>query len=232
MKLQNNKIKESIDVVPLNIEAIIFDFDGVLAESVSVKGDAFVELYKDESLDIQKQVRSYHEEHGGVTRLDKIRYYEETLCNRPVSEQGVIDIADRFSDIVENGVIQSDWVSGAKDILELYHQKIPLYIASATPQDELRRIIDRRKMSHYFREINGTPKKKDEHLISIIADNSYNPKRTLMVGDAITDYNAAQAAGTAFIGRLLPDKISPFPEGTKLIKALTELPEMVKIIHE
>lgn len=215
----------------IDIEAIIFDFDGVLAESVSIKGDAFVALYRDESDEIQKQVLAYHEEHGGVTRFDKILYYETELCGRSVTEQGVIDIANRFAQIVEQGVIQSDWVSGAKDVLELYHQNVPLYIASATPQNELHRIAKARKMFHYFNMVGGTPKKKGEHLKDIISENNYQPTRTLMIGDAITDYNAAQKNGTVFIGRLLPDKPSPFPEGTILINDLTELPHLIDVTH-
>ena len=220
--MANNKIE---------IEAIIFDFDGVLAESVNIKGDAFVELYKNEGEDIQKQVLAYHQENGGVSRFDKIRYYETVLCGRSVTEQGVIDIANRFAEIVESGVIQSDWVSGAKDVLEQYYQKLPLYVASATPQDELRRIVEARKMSHYFKEINGTPKKKDEHLADILSENGYQAMRTLMIGDAITDYNAAQKNGTVFIGRLLPNQASPFPDDTILIKDLTELSNLIDVIH-
>lgn len=216
----------------IDIEAIIFDFDGVLAESVSVKGDAFVALYKNESEDIQQQVLAYHNKHGGVTRFDKIRYYETELCGRSVTEQGVIEIADRFSDIAEDCVVQSDWVNGAQDILELYYQKIPLYMASATPQDELLRITEAREMTHYFQEINGTPTKKDVHLGRIISDNAYHSARTLMVGDAMTDYNAAQQNGTAFIGRLRRNTASPFPDGTILIKDLTELPDLIDICHD
>ena len=40
----------------MTIKAIIFDFDGVLVESVNVKGDAFVALYENESKEIQKKV--------------------------------------------------------------------------------------------------------------------------------------------------------------------------------
>jgi beta-phosphoglucomutase-like phosphatase (HAD superfamily) len=58
------------------LQAIIFDFDGVLVESVDVKGDAFVALYKYETPEIREKVKRYHSEHGGISRFEKIRYYD------------------------------------------------------------------------------------------------------------------------------------------------------------
>ena len=62
-----------------DVQAIVFDFDGVLPESVKAKGDAFYALYQAEGSNIQQQVLDYHLANGGVSRFDKIRYYEETL---------------------------------------------------------------------------------------------------------------------------------------------------------
>ncbi len=213
----------------IEIDAIVFDFDGVLAESVNIKGDAFVELYSNESLEIQKQVLTFHEEHGGVTRYDKIRYYESSLCGRNASQKNVTALANRFSNIVEESVVKSPWVIGAKEFLENFHLKYPLYIASATPQDELIRITQKRNMNLYFKAIYGAPKRKCEHLSTIISDDNYKPERILMVGDAMTDYSAAKKIGTQFIGRKLSNQVAPFPDGTILINNLTELEELIKL---
>jgi len=205
------------------IQAIVFDFDGVLVESVSVKGQAFVALYADESEEIRGQVLEHHTENGGVSRYDKIRHYETVFCGRTVDEEGVQKLAAKFSDIVEDMVVQAAWVPGALDFIKKYHGNVPFYIASATPQDELRRITEKRKISQYFNDILGSPKKKGEHLADVITRENYEPAKVVMIGDAITDYNAAQAASTQFIGRKLPDQDAPFPEGTRLIDDLSQL---------
>lgn len=212
-----------MSALKLDIEVIVFDFDGVLAESVNVKGEAFYALYEDAGTDIQEKVLAYHEANGGVSRYDKIRYYEETLCGRAVTEDAVQNRADRFSALVEQRVAESDWVAGAKDFLERYHAQIPFYIASATPEVELRRITQSRFMSHYFKGIYGTPKKKSDNLKSVIGENGYSPQKTLMIGDAITDYEAAQNNGTHFIGRGINGADTPFPSGTTIIDDLTTL---------
>lgn len=213
----------------MTIKAIIFDFDGVLAESVNVKGDAFVALYKDEPQSVQKQVLDYHQKHGGVTRYDKIRYYEKTLCNRAVNEQRVEEIAQKFSDIVEDGVIRSLWVDGAQEFLEKHYKVMPFYIASATPEEELIRIVKARNMAHYFKGVYGAPVKKHEHISNVMENNNLLPYEIVMIGDAMTDYDAAKVTGTHFIGRRLPNAFSPFPKGTKLIHDLKELEQCLRL---
>lgn len=210
------------------IKTIVFDFDGVLVESLNVKGDAFVALYEEESQNIQKQVLEYHLKHGGVTRYDKIRYYEKTICKRAVDEQRVKKLAQKFSEIVEDEVIRSPWVDGAQRFLKKYFNTIPLYIASATPQEELVRIVRGRNMEHFFNGIYGAPVKKHEHIINVMENNCFLPTEVIMIGDALADYDAANLTGTHFIGRKLPDKASPFPKGTKLINDLNELTQCLK----
>ncbi len=218
-----------MNIPKMEIEAIIFDFDGVLVESVNIKGAAFVELYKNENIDIQAQVLEYHNKHGGVTRYDKIRHYEKTLCGRDVVEDKVMELAGDFSDIVEDCVVKSPWVIGAKDFLEKHYKNVPFYVASATPEDELKRIVKSRNMDGYFKGIYGAPKRKDEHIDNIMAKNNYIAKHVLMIGDAMSDYEAAQKTGTHFIGRKLPAQASPFPDGTLLINDLTELESLIEL---
>ena len=207
------------------LKTIVFDFDGVLAESVAVKGEAFYDLYREYGPQIQDQVLDYHLGHGGVSRFDKIRYYETELLGRPnPTDQEVDYIAERFSSLVEEKVTQSAWVTGAKEFLEAYHTKIPLYVVSATPQAELERIIEKRDMSRYFKTIYGSPTKKPVHLNTIARENTYAPQDMVMIGDTISDYNAAKDVGTYFIGRLEGDAPTDFPGGTPVINDLTGLP--------
>ena len=58
----------------MKIKNIFFDFDGVIAESVSAKTDAFKELYLPYGGKIANEVVQYHIKHGGVSRFEKFRY--------------------------------------------------------------------------------------------------------------------------------------------------------------
>ena len=55
------------------IKAIFFDFDGVILESVSIKGDVFQKLFADYPEHLA-EILNYHLENGGVSRYDKFEY--------------------------------------------------------------------------------------------------------------------------------------------------------------
>ena len=207
------------------IEAIIFDFDGVLVESVAVKGLAFGALYESEGPEFQAQVIAYHEAHGGVSRFDKIRYFEEELLGRKVSDQDVKIIANRFSDLVEEKVVACEPVSGAMEFLEEFSARFPLFVASATPTEELKRIVEKRSMVGHFKGVYGSPASKAENIAAILEAFQYDADRTLMIGDTMSDFKGASMTGLEFLGRVPSGEISPFPPGTKIIPDLTRLAE-------
>ena len=61
------------------LKGIIFDFDGVVAESVQVKTDAFAYLYASHGKKIVSKVTEHHELNGGMSRFEKIKYYHKFL---------------------------------------------------------------------------------------------------------------------------------------------------------
>lgn len=204
-------------------EAIIFDFDGVLVESVDLKGQAFADLYADAGPEIQARVLAYHTTHGGVSRFEKIRLFEKEFLGRPATEDIVQEKARRFSELVEQKVIAAPWVHGAREFLERFYKQIPLSVASATPENELIRILEARRMDHYFVHIKGSPRSKADCLALIIKNEKYDATQVVMVGDALTDYDAAQANKARFVGRVPPGATSPFPADTLLVPDMNNL---------
>ena len=67
------KIEKIKDLIQIK-DNIIFDFDGVITDSVNIKKEAFAELYSKYGSRIQKKVVNHHLEHGGISRFDKIKY--------------------------------------------------------------------------------------------------------------------------------------------------------------
>lgn len=183
------------------VDAVIFDFDGVLVESVDVKTQAFAEMYKQYGPKIVEQVVAYHREHGGVSRYEKFRYYQETLLGKSLSSSEDIMLGVTFSNMVKDAVVTSPWVPGAYEFLSKYHQKIALFVASGTPEEEMEEIIERRGMTRFFVSIHGSPEKKDNIIKNICKRHGFESRDVLMVGDAITDYAGALASGVRFIGR-------------------------------
>ena len=68
------------------IEAIFLDFDGVILESVEVKGWAFGKLFEDHPEHVDKIV-AFHHANGGMSRFDKFRYIYKKMLKEPLPEK-------------------------------------------------------------------------------------------------------------------------------------------------
>jgi beta-phosphoglucomutase-like phosphatase (HAD superfamily) len=204
-------------------QALFFDFDGVLAESADIKTQAFRTMYEGYGPDVVDAVVAHHTRHGGVSRRKKIRYYHKAMLGIRLSEAELEALARRFSRLVENAVVESAWVAGARDLLEAQRGRLPMFVVSGTPHEELSRITARRAMDGYFVAVRGSPPSKVPVIWSLLADHSLDPARVLLVGDSLTDHTAAAATGVAFIGRVAPGADNPFPPGTRVISDLTRL---------
>ena len=213
----------------MNIKAIIFDFDGVLVESVDVKTRAFARIFEDEGVEVVKKVIDFHLMNGGLSRIRKFRYYYEEILKCSLSEDKLSELCNTFSQLVIDEVINSPYVNGAKEFLERYQCDIDLYVASGTPEDELREIARCREMDVYFKDIYGSPRQKGEIARAIINQNGYNSSEVIFIGDSITDLNGAQDAGIGFIGRVADSRNDPFTGmGVKAIKDLNNLEEIIQ----
>ena len=64
------------------IKNIIFDFDGVICESVDIKTDAFYEMYLPYGEEVALKVKEHHIANGGMSRYDKFRHYEKVFLDK------------------------------------------------------------------------------------------------------------------------------------------------------
>ncbi|MCF7822822.1 MAG: HAD-IA family hydrolase [Candidatus Marinimicrobia bacterium] len=183
------------------IKAIIFDYDGVIAESVQVKTEAFAELYRPFGSEIVNKVILHHEANGGISRFEKFKMYHEQYLNIPLDEKGIDRLAQEFSDIILKKVIDSPYIRGAEDFLKTWHTKYDLFISTGTPESEIKTILKTKDIYKYFKAVYGSPESKGIHIQRIITAHAYKNGEMVFVGDATTDRDAARQAGIEFIGR-------------------------------
>mgnify|MGYP001564164157 CR=1 FL=1 len=203
--------------------AIVFDFDGVILQSVNIKTRAFEALFACESPKAIGLILKHHLANGGVSRYEKFRHAYREVLRRPLPAEEEQALGNRFNALVEQAVSVCPWVPGAREFLEARHKQLPLFVASGTPHAELRRIVERRGLSAFFRGVYGTPDKKDAILRAVAAELACAPEDLLMVGDAGNDYDAARAVGAAFVGVVEPGAANSFPAGVTVLPDLTGL---------
>ncbi|MDH5551919.1 MAG: HAD hydrolase-like protein [Nitrosomonas sp.] len=205
-------------------QAIIFDFDGVVAESGKIKTQAFAALYESYGDKIVAAVVQHHNQNGGMSRYRKFHYYQQHFLDKPTltaDEEKELD--RRFSELVVEAVIACDAVPGANELIRQQAKRIPLFVASGTPEIELKVIVERRDLSPYFKEVRGAPTLKQTLVAEIVAKHHLNPASTLMIGDALVDYESADENGLAFLGRVCPGDPNPFPEHVRVVSDLRGL---------
>ena len=204
------------------IRAIIFDFDGVILDSVDIKTKAFARLFEEHGPDVQRQVKEHHLAHGGISRFKKFAHIYEHILRRPMPPGESERLGERFSELVFDEVVKAAWIPGAPEFLAENHARYRCFVASGTPQEELDRIVRLRGLEQYFAGVFGTPATKEEITRGIFARHGFAAGETLFIGDALTDFNAAKACGTGFVG-ITSGCTDPFPPGTTVLPDLRGL---------
>ncbi len=208
------------------LDAIIFDFDGVLVESVDIKTQAFAALYADHGEKVVAQVEEYHLRHGGVSRFEKFRYFQtEILGGTPLDDREVSDLAGLFSKLVVDRVVSAPMVAGAQEFLDRCRDRVPLFIVSGTPTSELDEILKRRKLRQYFEGIRGSPGTKAEHISELLVEHEIDASRCVMIGDAISDHEGAISNSVSFLGRVTENDKNLFPDDVITFEDFSGLPD-------
>jgi len=197
------KIKEQKKFSILNSQfsTILWDFDGVILNSMKIKGDGFVELFNKFDETSLKKIEKFHYENGGVSRFDKIRYFYNTILKKEISEDEVLILADKFATIIENRLFdKNNLIMDSVRFIENNHKKYHFHIVSGAEHNELNRICKHFNLSQYFITIEGSPTKKDVLVKNILEKYGYEKNETVLIGDAMTDYTTAMKNGIGFYG--------------------------------
>ncbi|UCC94725.1 MAG: HAD family hydrolase [Candidatus Omnitrophota bacterium] len=184
------------------IKVVLLDFDGVLVDSLDIKTHAFVHLFRNYPEGTRQQIRDLHLNNLGVSRYEKFRIILKEFLNQPVSEEKLEKLASEFSRFCIEKVIAAPYIKGAYEFISQHYRNYSLYVVSSTPETELQLILEKRGIRKYFKGAYGTPKKKSEICRLIIEKDGLPPSSVVLVGDAVSDLEAAQQCGLHFIARL------------------------------
>ncbi|HJO97727.1 MAG TPA: HAD hydrolase-like protein [Rhodospirillales bacterium] len=209
--------------------AVFFDFDGVLVESPAIKAAAFRSLYAEYGAQVENEAAAYHKANAGISRLIKIRHCHQALLGITLGDAELAALGERYTAIVVEKVIACDWVPGAAGFLDAARGALALFVVSGTPEEELQRIAARRGMTHTFVEVRGSPPGKEAIVRELLERHRLVPRRTLFIGDSLVDWQAAEACGLDFLGRVAPGHASPFPKGTRVVSDLKALDTVVAL---
>lgn len=191
-----------------NYRSIIFDCDGVILNSNSIKTNAFFNTVSPYGVQAANALLDYHIENGGISRYKKFEYFlniiyptycrEYAATNKTAPSFSALlgtysaevfkrlkccDVAEKLSELRQSTIL-SKWM-----------------IASGSDQKELRKLIKCRSLDQYFDAgVFGSPKTKFSIFSEqITLGNIQYP--ALFLGDSKLDFQVANhyAVDFAFV---------------------------------
>lgn len=182
-------------------KSVIWDFDGVIKDSVDIKGKVFNKLFIDQEQNIKDKILNHHKENGGVSRFNKLKIYLKWSSHNN-SNENINLYASKFSKLVIKEVINSSYIEGAKDYLKNNFKRQNFYLVSATPQEEISKITKELYIFNFFIKVFGYPFTKESCFKSILENSVHTKKEFIVIGDSLTEYKAAKKYNLDFILRI------------------------------
>lgn len=196
----NLEFCQSTSKILSKAKILFWDFDGVIKDSVSVKTEAFIELFSIFGKDVVDRVSDHQQKNGGLSRFEKIPLYLE-WSGHSFTSQDIIEWSNKFSQLVFKGVIESSWVPGVREYLLANHKTQIMILVTATPQYEIEKILKIIGISEIFAEVYGSPISKASAMKGVLGERGITPLEALMVGDSKSDFEAASLCNIPFILR-------------------------------
>jgi phosphoglycolate phosphatase-like HAD superfamily hydrolase len=159
------------------------DFDGTILDSNSLKAACFGKVFAPFGKTSAQFATSYHFRHLSQPRLEKITTIAKEL-ELNLSDRELEKLSELFGNLVMDQISTCSLVPGVTEFFEWARDKWPLYVCSATPLGELKRILESMGIASHFKEIFGYPTTKEEAMVEIGTSLGCPCSRILMIGDA------------------------------------------------
>ena len=214
------------------LRAIVFDFDGVIANSEPLHFRAFRDVLAEDGVTLRETV--YYNEYLG---FDDVRVFEAVAADQGVvwSTEHRAGLATRKAarmEMLEHDV--SVLFPGAEATIRRAATLVPLAIASGALGAEIRRVLDREDLTRLFRAIvsaEDTPRTKPapdpyERAVALLSEQlgtRLPPANCVAVEDSRWGIASAAAAGLRTVGVTTTYAREELGDADLIISSLDEL---------
>jgi HAD superfamily hydrolase (TIGR01549 family) len=210
------------------IKVLVFDFDGVIADSNRPKYEAWFQLFP-ASEGVSPELIKKVLDRVKFTRFDILRQIFTEL-KRPADkiEQLVKIYAEKYNRLAQAGIGKVGLFPEVPQVLEGLSKNYKLYLNSATPDEALAETVNKLGIARFFKQIFGISfASKEDNLRQITTKEKVAGEEIVFVGDADSDYRAAANCGCLFVG-MVNEFNNWQNQNFPLISNLGELSEAIK----
>ena len=185
-------------------KAVIFDCDGVIFDTNSLKTRAFREALQDVGIisEHQDEFIIDHLADVSISRYVKFAKFFERAEVRSLSSHPSWKKSRFVKEALESygnhcRILYSN-LDPDDSALKMAKRVPQAWVISGGSQEELREVFKEKGIARYFRAIYGSPSTKVEHLKRIMAEENLLPTEILFIGDGWTDFKTCVEVGTSF----------------------------------
>jgi phosphoglycolate phosphatase len=180
------------------IRCVVFDFDGTLVDSNDLKRQGFVDIARERSPGSEPMMEQSLRAMTGGRRAVFEDYVRRLAATGKCLDAD--ELTSQYSRQVDQKVSIAAEMPGASGLLQsLREQQYAIYLSSATPLENLLRVLAWRSWSNRFDGIFGLPQTKPETLMGILDTKRLDPWQVVVIGDGQDDGQSAHLVGCRFI---------------------------------
>lgn len=183
-----------------SVKIIITDFDGVILESEEAKDRGFKKCFSIFGQD-SDAILNYHLSNKNLTRYQKFEYIFESILNRKYTSSVKKWISERCNNCIYDEVIKCQEIPGIINFFNACANYVSIYVVSATPVDQLKRVVKKKKYQGLFKELLSIPPSKSEIIACLLDQHNAQGKEAVYIGDRNSDLIAAANNHVLFIAR-------------------------------
>ncbi|WP_102784012.1 HAD family hydrolase [Thalassospira sp. GB04J01] len=175
---------------------VCFDFDGTLVDSNKVKRDFFIEFFSTYCGGEEFIIDALN----APAVLDRYEIFEIFRRKFNLPKDQLREIRLDFNCQLGRRVASAPLMKGVVQCLEhLRKNRCRIFINSATPQNDLIKIVRSRSEFNDVEVVLGRPSSKSENLRTIVLASNFPADKIIVVGDGEDDRLGAVEVGCQFV---------------------------------
>jgi len=178
---------------------ILWDFDGVIFDSMKIKEKGFRKLFNEFDEKLIDTFIKFHHQNGGMPRFEKIKYFYEELLKQNITQNKINQLANKYGEIIQKELFnKNNLIEDSFNFIKQNYKKYNFHIVSGAEHNELNQLCKFLEIDKYFITIEGSPTLKKDLIKNLLQKYDYQKKEVCLIGDSINDCKAAEFNGIKF----------------------------------
>ena len=166
-----------------------------------VRNRGFEMVLKEFPIEQVELLMQFHLKNGGLSRYVKFRHFFEEIRGEKITEEEIKEWAQKFSGIMRKELVQPALlIEDSLNFIKGNYKKFNMHVVSGSDGKELKYLCEKLEISRYFISIHGSPVPKKELVQRLLITHNYTAQDTILIGDSINDYDAAEINDIDFCG--------------------------------